>query len=161
MRRWSTWATVFLCLSVVGCDHTTKQLAVSHLSGQGPVSVVPGVLDLRYAENTDTAFSLLGGHLGTEPRVMLLSLLGALVTLGLFAFALARWKLFGLGERVAVALLLAGAVGNLGERLVRGHVVDFLHVRYWPVFNVADIAVVVGALLFAFAGRQRARHSAV
>ncbi|MCB9608246.1 MAG: signal peptidase II [Polyangiaceae bacterium] len=161
MRHWSTLAAVLLCLGVVGCDHTTKQLAVTHLSGQGPVPVVPGVLDLRYAENTDTAFSLLGSHVGTEPRVLLLSLLGALVTLGLLGYAALRWRAFNLGERVAMGLLLAGAVGNLGERMVRGHVVDFLHVRHWPVFNVADIAVVAGALLFAFAARRRARYSAV
>lgn len=161
MRRWSTWATLFLCLSVVGCDHTTKRLAVTHLSGQAPLPVVPGVLDLRYTENTDTAFSLLGGHVGAESRLLLLSLLGAAVTLGLLTFAVVRWRLFGLGERIAVALLLAGAVGNLGERLVRGHVVDFVHVRHWPVFNVADVAVVLGALLFAVASRRRGHHAPV
>ena len=54
---------------------------------------------------------------------------------------------------MAYALLLAGALGNLSDRLFRGYVVDFIHLHHWPIFNVADICIVVGALLFALHAR--------
>jgi len=53
--------------------------------------------------------------------------------------------------RLGLVLILAGALGNLGDRLFRGYVVDFIHVSHWPVFNVADICVSVGAALLLWA----------
>jgi len=58
------------------------------------------------------------------------------------------------------ALLLAGAMGNVVDRAVRGYVVDFIHIAWWPVFNVADVAVCLGivALVIAYAARERSLH---
>jgi signal peptidase II len=48
--------------------------------------------------------------------------------------------------------MLAGAAGNLLDRIFRGYVIDFIHVRYWPVFNVADICITAGVILFLWKG---------
>ena len=57
--------------------------------------------------------------------------------------------------QIALATILAGALGNLLDRVARGYVVDFIHVRGWPVFNVADVAVVVGVILLGVAHLKR------
>lgn len=138
-----------LVLLLVGCDHGTKHLAKAHLEGRSAVQLVPGVFDLRYTENTDMAFSLLGKWIGPETRQPLLVGMKFAVVTALLVYLLLRWSgLRGL-ERAGALLTLAGGVGNLIDRFARGYVIDFLHLRHWPVFNVADIAITVGVLLMA------------
>jgi lipoprotein signal peptidase len=61
----------------------------------------------------------------------------------------------------AFALVVAGALGNVTDRLARGFVVDFIHLRYWPIFNVADVCVTIGGVvLFAYFYRSPARTPA-
>jgi signal peptidase II len=65
-------------------------------------------------------------------------------------------------NQAGLALVIGGALGNVVDRIARGYVVDFIHVKGWPIFNVADIAVVVGVGFFAIAGLlQRSRSPAV
>ena len=138
------WAMVLLAVGVVGCDHATKYAAESRLEEAGPVAVVPGVLDLRYVENRDTAFSLfrlLG--LPSPPGVLAGLQLAGLTALGVFWWR--RRRTARLLEQAAWAVTAAGAAGNLIDRVLRGYVVDFIHLHHWPVFNVADVALVVGA----------------
>ncbi len=135
-------AACFLLL-LVGCDHGTKLLAKSTLEPAArPLALIPGVLDLRYTENRDTAFSLLR-HLHLSPPA---SLLGVTSLLALAFLAAVWWvrRRASRSEHAAYALVFGGAIGNVIDRLVRGYVVDFIHLRHWPVFNVADIAIVVG-----------------
>jgi signal peptidase II len=61
----------------------------------------------------------------------------------------ARWR-----EHAAYVLLLAGAVGNVGDRIARGYVVDFIHLHHWPIFNVADALLVGGMVLLALSWRR-------
>jgi len=143
-------AAVLSVLLLASCDHGTKHLAKVHLEGQRAVEVVPGVFELKYIENTDTAFSLLHRFVDPEPRHYLLSTLKVVVLLAIATFVVKRWKELGNVQRAGGLLVLGGALGNVVDRLARGYVVDFLHVRHWPVFNVADIAICFGALLVAF-----------
>ena len=141
---------ILFAVLLVGCDHATKLAARSVLQGR-TVDVVPGVLDLRYAENHDTAFSLTyalhSPHKG--------ALLTALAVVGVLAVALLWWRRRGSSRaaQVGYAMLLAGAVGNVLDRIARGFVIDFIHVRYWPVFNVADALIVVGVVWLALVSR--------
>lgn len=144
-------------LLLVGCDHGTKLLAKSALeSGARRLPLIPGVLDLRYTENRDTAFSLLRRlDLSVPARPL------AIISIGSLALLLVYWwvrRQAPRAEHMAHALIVGGAIGNILDRLVRGYVVDFIHLRYWPVFNVADIAIVVGAL-WLFVERLR-KHAA-
>jgi len=142
---------------LVGCDHATKLAAHTVLQGR-TVDVVPGVLDLRYAENHDTAFSLTHG-LHSPYKAAFLT---ALAVLGVIAVALLWWRRRGTSraQQVGYAMLLAGAVGNVADRLVRGFVIDFIHLSYWPVFNVADVLIVAGIVwlaLWSYRRRQALR----
>ncbi len=142
----------------VGCDHATKHFATQTLRGAQAVEVVPGVLDLRYAENHDVGFHLLRA-VPEGPRHIVILVFGAVAV----TLMLALW----LGRRVdeplqqaGIALLLCGALGNLLDRLFRGYVVDFIHVHHWPVFNVADMCICAGALLLVLGVRRTAAASA-
>jgi signal peptidase II len=169
---------ILLAIGLFGCDHATKLAAKASLEGAAAVPVAPGMLhgavELRYVENRDVAFSALG-HLGVERSPALLIALSAVAMTGLVVMALLEWRRRSRGamngdgrpasarrDRIAnagLALILGGAVGNLADRIVRGYVVDFIHVKGWPVFNVADIAVVAGMGLMALARFRRSPPS--
>jgi signal peptidase II len=137
---------------LVGCDHGTKHLARKHLRGEPAVELIGGVLDLRYTENPEAAF---GALRWARPSVRgpALTAFRGLLSLVILVVLLRRR---GLGlDRFGLALVLAGALGNLADGLLRGYVVDFIHVHYWPVFNVADICIAVGVGLLLLAGRRR------
>lgn len=143
---------------LVGCDHATKRVAKGELEGHGPRDLIHGVLDLRYTENTDVAFNLLR-TVPDRVRAPFLVVTGAVAVLGLLGFLLLRRGGTGF-VRAALLLITAGAVGNYLDRVVRGYVVDFVHVPHWPVFNVADAYVTVGAILLAWSALTVHRHRA-
>ena len=137
---------------LVGCDHGSKHAAQRSLA-RGALELVPGVLDLRLTENHDTAFSLLsrfGVHGASTPLLVLASL----TVLGIAGYWYTRRNEASRWEQAGLAMVLAGGLGNLFDRVFRGYVVDFIHVHRWPVFNVADIAVVAGVGLLLLASRQ-------
>jgi signal peptidase II len=144
---------LLLVVALVGCDHATKNAAKAALEGVKPLALIPGLLDLEYTENRDTAFSLLRGVSGlAHPAKEWLLILGS--SLALAALAVTWWKRrrrASLLEHAAFVAILGGAIGNVADRVARGYVVDFIHVHRWPVFNVADIAISVGVGLAGIA----------
>jgi signal peptidase II len=146
-------AAVGVLALVVLTDQVTKSWAVDRLS-RGPVHVI-GPLDLVLAYNTGASFSLFTGATGVVTAVAAV-LAAVLVVLAIRAPTTGRAAVYG--------LILGGALGNLFDRLFRDHhgaVVDFVDLRVWPTFNVADSAIVVGCLLLAasliLGGRHRDR----
>ena len=131
---------------LVGCDHATKFAAKSDLQGEQPHELIGGFLDLRYVENTDVAFNLLR-WIPESTRAPILVIIGgvAVLCLGLVVLSRSRFS----RTKLALLLVTAGAVGNYLDRILRGYVVDFVHVEHWPVFNVADIYVTLGVALLA------------
>lgn len=127
-------------------DQTTKAWAVRRLRFDGDMTVISGFLNFVYAENTGVAFSMLDNH-GDTGRWGLSVVAGIAAVLVLFYF----WRIPHTNDRLlgALALLLAGIVGNLTDRVRLGFVIDFIQVHYkdwyYPIFNVADMAVCVGA----------------
>jgi signal peptidase II len=155
MRFAKAAAAVLSVVLLVSCDHGTKHLAKAHLEGQRALEMVPGVLELRYAENRDTAFSLLQGFVDPGPRHWLLSALMVVSLLAIVGFVARRWRMLAGTQQAGALLVISGAVGNVIDRLARGYVVDFLYVRHWPIFNVADMAICIGALLLVFGSREQ------
>jgi signal peptidase II len=135
-----------LALALVGCDHATKVVAKVTLQGGLPRSIVAGIVDLQYAENRDTAFSLLRSSSSPAKAPLIV----AMSCLAVIAVATGWWRRRHTApalEHMAFALVIGGAIGNVVDRLARGYVVDFIHVRMWPVFNVADVAICAGGAL--------------
>jgi signal peptidase II len=138
-----------LLLAVVGAvvvvgDLVTKLAAVEYLSGREPIELIPGALDLRLTRNSGAAFSLAGG------ATVMLSLLAIAVVAVMVRVAR---RLRSVSWAFALGLLGGGAVGNLIDRVfrspgpLRGHVVDWIHLERWPVFNIADSAITIGAVV--------------
>jgi signal peptidase II len=136
-------AFVASLMLLVGCDHGTKYAAKAGLSAGPPHLLLGGVLDLRYVENTDVAFNLLR-WIPEGTRMPILIATGAFALLGLLVLLLHHPPRSCL-PRLALLLITAGAFGNYLDRVVRGYVVDFVHLHHWPVFNVADVYLTVGA----------------
>lgn len=149
--------TLLVALGVGGCDLGSKRWAIE-AAASGPRPLVHGLLDLVHWENPGIAFSLLrhGPH---GLRVALLSLMAATVAVvGLLTVARRRVGLLASG---GIGLVVGGAVGNLVDRLDHGTVTDFLHLHRgafdWPAFNVADVAISVGAALLVLASFRTRR----
>jgi signal peptidase II len=145
-----------LFAGLVGCDHATKAVAESELAGRPAHSVIAGVVSFDYHQNHGIAFNL-ERYLPEAARTPFMALT-VLVGLGVLFYAWRKLPKTRLSlETIAYPLIAAGAVGNLADRIIRGYVVDFIHVRYWPVFNVADVALVVGLGLLLFGSRPAKR----
>ncbi|WP_436698280.1 signal peptidase II [Nocardioides sp. BYT-33-1] len=138
-RTWLLFATVAAVM--IAIDQVAKVLAVRHLTDEPDIEVVGELLQLHLTYNPGAAFSL-----GTRFTV-------AIACLACTATLVVLWVSRGLANRtwaVGLGLLLAGIDGNLIDRMFRepgpfrGHVVDFLMLPNWPVFNVADICINVG-----------------
>lgn len=139
---------LWLSALVIGLDQLTKWLANTSLAPHEPVAVLPG-FNLTLMFNTGAAFSLLGDAGGWQ-RWLFTGL--AVVASVVLVLWLRRLQAGQALLAVALALILGGAVGNLIDRVVFGHVIDFLDLywrhHHWPAFNVADSAITVGAVLF-------------
>ncbi|WP_232078924.1 signal peptidase II [Mycobacterium florentinum] len=129
---------------VLALDIVTKVLAVRLLPPGQPVSIIGDTVTWTLVRNSGAAFSMATGY------TWVLTLIATGVVIGIFWMGrrlVSPWWAVGLG------MILGGATGNLVDRFfrapgpLRGHVVDFLSVGWWPVFNVADPAVVGGAIL--------------
>lgn len=150
--RW-LWA-LGLFFSLAGCDQATKRIAETELQ-DAAVPLVDGFFELTYVENRDVGFSLLRSIESDDTRRAVIVCFG-LGAIALMGFLVARGKDKPWGFVVGLSLIAAGAAGNLLDRLTRGYVVDFFHVYFrdldYPVFNVADIAVLAGAIVLAWKG---------
>jgi signal peptidase II len=146
---------VLLAAGLFGCDHATKAVATSALGGGRSVAIVGDLVELRWTPNPDVAFNMVRS-LGLTPWSSPLVL--ASLAAGAMALLLAVWwrsRNEGALVNVGFASAAAGALGNIVDRLTHGYVVDFIHVKRWPVFNVADILVVVGITLAFLAKRRK------
>ena len=125
-------------------DQATKWIAVATLDGHDSITLIPHVLSLTFIRNGGAAFGMAAG---------LTAVLSGLAVLVCVFVIRAASRLRDKGWAVGLGLLLAGATGNLTDRIFRdpapfqGHVVDFIHLNHWPVFNVADIALTFAALI--------------
>jgi signal peptidase II len=150
-RRPRTRLLLGLAAAVFALDLATKLLVVATLSDREPLRLFGGALYLTEARNTGAAFSF------AEGATVVFTLIAAVVVV---VIVRAARRLFSTGWAVALGLVLGGAVGNLVDRVfrdpgfLRGGVVDFLSLfapdgSVWPIFNVADSAIVCGGVLGA------------
>ena len=139
----------FLALLVVLLDRWTKRLVAARIAMYRHIQIIPGFFRLTHTENTGAAFSLFADSPSHWKTALLIGFsVVAMVIVSVLLWRQARaLTITGL----ALSLILGGAVGNLWDRVASGRVVDFLlfYIKQyqWPVFNLADSAIVVGAAL--------------
>ncbi len=133
-------------LALIAMDWLTKHWIQSSMALNDTIPVIDGIFHITYIQNRGAAFSLLEGK-----QALLLTVTGAALILIVACLAWAHRKRavhpVGLW---AMALMAGGGLGNFIDRVRLGYVVDFLDVRVWPIFNVADIAVCCGCALMLF-----------
>lgn len=134
-----TMVTIFI-------DQITKLLAVKYLKGNGPYHIIHDFFSLYYVENKGAAFGIL------QERRTLFLILTAVIIVGILLFIYKNYNKMSIVLKIALGLLLGGAIGNLIDRVRFGYVIDFLSFklinRYsFPVFNFADIFIVISTML--------------
>ena len=139
---------LWLSALLIGLDQATKWLAVASLPYQQQVGFIPGFWNWHLTHNTGAAFSFLANAGGWQHGffIALATLISVVLAVALRRVAREDWR-----NAFPFALIIAGALGNLVDRLRFGFVVDFVEWYagdfYWPVFNLADSCIVVGAVL--------------
>ena len=127
---------------VVIIDRLTKYILCRNFSEGQSARVVPGLFHITLVLNSGAAFGLFKG------RSVFFTVLTALVIV-LICFYIWRGGCKDLLILTALGLILGGAVGNLIDRVMFGYVIDFLDFRIWPVFNIADASITIGAFILA------------
>ena len=141
---------LFLSLPLFLADQATKWLVLRNVEMSEVIQLFPGFLNIVHVHNTGAAFGML-----KDSNAFFVLLAGAaLVVVGVLA-----WKgaFAGMPTKIGAALLVSGILGNLTDRLLHGHVVDFIDVilpwyGHWPAFNIADSCICIAAGLFILDG---------
>ncbi len=125
---------IVIILAILGLDQLTKWLVATNLAVGQSIPII-GIFKITYIQNTGAAFSILTG--GTVILIIL--------TLIFLVAAIYYWrKPFMEPYRLVASIIIGGTLGNFVDRLCRGYVVDFFNFTYFPVFNIADIALCCG-----------------
>lgn len=128
--------------SVIFLDQLSKFLAVRFLQLNTSVSLIKNFLYMTLVHNRGAAFGMLKNQLFLFVMISFFAIL--------FIFLHLKNKKNPFLFKISLSLILSGAVGNLIDRLRFGYVIDFLDLRFWPVFNLADSALTIGALLLSW-----------
>lgn len=160
LRHFLLWMALAACC--VGLDRVSKWLAMTSLTANEPIAIFPG-FNFTLTYNTGASFSMLSDAGGWQRWALSALAMG-------FSIAAAFWIRAVAGRQLlvpaALALIMSGALGNLWDRIMYGHVIDFIQVYYamwyFPVFNLADSAITLGAglmLLDAFREHRTLRRA--
>ncbi|MBU6313951.1 MAG: signal peptidase II [Actinomycetales bacterium] len=139
------WRTLLgVALLIWLTDLATKIWAVHYLSHRGAIKIIGSLFQLNFIRNSGAAFSFAPG------ATLLLSFFGIAVLIAIVYYAP---SLTSKGWAVVLGLVMGGVLGNLTDRifrepgLLRGHVIDWMQLPHWPIFNLADTAIVVAAFI--------------
>ncbi len=161
-KKISTVLSVLIVL--VALDQWTKHLAVKHLKHIAPINYVDGMFQLLYAENPG-AFLGMGGNMSSTTRFVIFGLFVA-IGLAIMFWSILKNKISD-KETLAYSFILAGGIGNVIDRLTHdnGHVIDFMFIDLkfadlarTGVFNIADMAIVIGVILLLFQTKKTTIH---
>ena len=145
-KRISDIATIIIStFLVLSGDQVSKTLVSLNMRVGQSIPIIKGILHITFVRNTGAAFGLFRNSTGF---FAIISITAVLVILSILARSLREGKfsanfLFNFG----LTLIMAGAFGNLIDRLKFGYVIDFIDVRIWPVFNIADSSITIGTFL--------------
>ncbi|EOD01295.1 signal peptidase II [Caldisalinibacter kiritimatiensis] len=135
-------------LLILITDQLTKYYADKLLKGNAPYVIINGFLQFNYVENVGAAFGIL------KNKQLFFIILTFIVLIGMVLFMIKNKRL-NIYMRWGLVLIIAGAIGNLIDRIRLGYVIDFIDVKFgsfydYPVFNIADCAIVIGTILVSY-----------
>lgn len=145
VQRWRTLLSVAWFIWIL--DLATKAWAVNQLANREPVKILGSFFQLTFVRNSGAAFSF------AQNATLLLSFFGIIVLIGITYFAP---RITSKGWSIVLGLTMGGILGNLTDRIfrepgfLRGHVIDWMQLPHWPIFNIADSAIVAAAALSMF-----------
>ncbi|MEA5134920.1 MAG: signal peptidase II [Candidatus Fimivivens sp.] len=148
---------IILVAVLVASDQIIKLWALNSLAPVGTMTVIPGILSFTYVENRGAAFGIFTGQ-----RTLLIIMVAAILCAA--GWLLISGKIKDALERICVMLIISGGLGNLIDRIRHGFVVDYIDINAlfsYPMFNLADCCVVVGAclmLIVAFRSERKKTH---
>lgn len=143
----------FIALIIVFLDQLTKFFVTRNFSLYQSVPVIKGVFHLTLVHNRGAAFGILKGQ---APLFIFTAVIAIImIYAGLRNGAHKKLSV----STISLSFILAGAIGNLIDRILLGYVIDFLDFRVWPVFNVADSAITIGAILLGWSILKEGRHA--
>lgn len=137
---------ILLTISLILLDQCSKMLIVNNIKGE-TVTIINNLLKFTYVENTGVAFGL---NSNSNITNIVLSIIVIVVIL---RFTILQKDKIDIKTGISIALIISGGIGNLIDRIFRGKVIDFMDISdilNFPMFNVADILIVVGWILFVF-----------
>ena len=146
--------TIIIILSIIFLiiDQITKILVVNYLVPGENIEIIKNIFSIIYTNNTGAAFSILLGK-----RIFLIVV--AVLIIGVLLYYIKRNKIEKKIDIIALSFVIGGSLGNLVDRIVRGYVIDFISIKIgnynFPIFNVADILIVIGVFLLLLSSRRR------
>ena len=130
-------------LIILFLDQLSKSIVIRNLNANQSIPIIKGLLYVTFVRNRGAAFGILKNQLP-------LFIFTALFAVVLIFLVISKKRQRPLILNISLGLILAGAIGNLIDRLFLGYVVDFIDFRIWPVFNIADSAITIGAVLLGW-----------
>lgn len=139
----------FISIIIIILDQLTKNYAINNLKGSSPIVIIDGIFELVYVENRGAAFGIL------QDKRIIFIIITLLVISFILIYAYKNSNQLTIYSHISLAMLAGGAVGNLIDRIRFGYVVDFIKVDLFrsysfPVFNIADIFIVISTILLAY-----------
>lgn len=128
---------IIFCIIVI-LDQFTKFLIIKFV--KEPIKIIPRILEFEIIKNTGVAFGFNNGNL----KNILITLIFLIL---IISFIKRQFKLIDIKTMISLSLMLAGGVSNLIDRMVIGGVLDFIKISTFPIFNIADISIVIGWIL--------------
>ena len=143
---------IILSIIFLIVDQITKILVVNSLVPGENIEIIKNIFGIIYTNNTGAAFSILLGK-----RIFLIVV--AVLIIGVLLYYIKRNKIEKKIDIIALSFVIGGSIGNLIDRIVRGYVIDFISIKLgnynFPIFNVADILIVIGVFLLLLSSRRR------
>ncbi len=138
---------VFILIVII--DQITKYIAVNTLKGKESIHLIGKFLNLSYVENAGAAFGIL------QNQRFFFILITTIIIIGITVYSKKVIKKTSRLTLYSLNLIVGGAIGNLIDRVLHGYVIDFIDVKFgefydFPVFNIADISVVVGTIILSY-----------
>ena len=144
-------SAVFI-FAILAIDQISKTLIVANLAIGQSMPIIKNILHVTFVKNTGAAFGLFKN---STPIFIAISIIAVVFIAGLILSSIKKANFFSnKAFDIGLILILSGALGNLIDRLKCGYVIDFIDVRIWPVFNIADTCITIGTILLLLSFRK-------